>query len=123
MLKIHTRNLGSVAVLGLQGRMVRGEVEALRKAVEAQSKTVLVILDLARVTAIDAGALGLMLQLRQQADARGMRLELMNVNRWVRQVLAVTRLDSVFRITSSVEFLPIALRRNTSTPPVLASCA
>jgi anti-anti-sigma factor len=121
MLKIHVRNLGSVAVLGLQGRMVRGEVEALRKAVEAQSKAVVVIMDLARVTAIDAGALGLMLQMRQQAEARGMRLELMNVNRWVRQVLAVTRLDSVFRIASSVEFLPLAPRRNT--PPVLASCA
>jgi len=121
MLKVHARNLGNVAVLGLQGRMVRGEVEALRKAVEAQSKAMVVILDLARVTAIDAGALGLMLQLHQQYEARGMRLELINVNRWVRQVLAVTCLDSVFRITSSVEFFPIAARRNT--PPALASCA
>jgi anti-anti-sigma factor len=111
MLKVHARKFGSVTVLGLQGRMVRGELQELRKAVEAQTGSLVVVLDLARVTAIDAGALGLLLHLRQQAEARGLRLELMNVNQWVRQVLAVTRLDSVFRITSSVEFFPVSQKR------------
>ena len=110
MLKVHAQNLEKVAVLRLRGRIVRGETEVLRKAVEAQSEARVVVLDLARVTAIDAGGLGLMLQLRQQTEAKGSRFELMNVTRWVGQVLAVTRLDSVFEITSSVELFPSVSR-------------
>ena len=122
MLKVHAENLEKVVVLRLRGRIVRGESEVLRQAVEAQSEARVVILDLARVTAIDAGGLGLMLQLRQQTEAKGSRFELMNVTRWVGQVLAVTRLDSVFEISSSVELFP-SVSRSARTPPALASCA
>lgn len=121
MLKVHAKKLGNVAVLCLKGRIVSGETEALRNAVECLSDAGTVILDLARVTTVDARGLGVMLELRQQAEARGVRFELMNVSKLVSRVLEITRLDSVFRITSRVEFFPAVARRQTSA--VLASCA
>jgi anti-anti-sigma factor len=127
MLKVHAKKLGTVAVLCLQGQIVNGETEILRNAVhslpDALSEVSAVKLDLARVTTVDAGGLGVMLALREQVEARGIRFELMNVNKWVSRVLEVTRLDSVFRITSGVEFLPGAARGRRGSVPAFASCA
>jgi anti-anti-sigma factor len=121
MLKVHEKNLGNVAILCVQGRIVNGETEILRKAVRSLSDVSAVILDLARVTAVDAGGLGVMLELRQQAELKGIRFELMNVTQWVRRVLEVTRLDSVFQITSAIEFFPAVSRGRRAS--VLAPCA
>lgn len=106
MLKVHTRNLGNVAVVCLQGRIVNGETASLREAVYAQSQVSAVVLDLARVTAVDAGGLGMMLELRRYAESKGIGLRLMNVSKFVRQVLEITRLDSVFEIIPKVEAMP-----------------
>jgi STAS domain. len=123
MLKVHARNLGTVAVLCLQGRIVKGETEILRKALHSVSEVSAVILDLARVTTVDAGGLGVMLELREQAESKGIRFELMNVTKLVSRVLEVTRLDSVFEVTSGVEFFPAVSRRRPASAMRLASCA
>jgi len=123
MLKVHAKNLGTVAVLCLQGRIVKGETEMLRKALHSLSEVSAVILDLARVTTVDAGGLGVMLELREQAESKGIRFELMNVSKLVSKVLAVTRLDSVFEVTSGVEFFPELSRRRPASVMGLASCA
>lgn len=122
MLKVHAKNLGTVAVLCLQGRIVKGETEMLRKALHSLSEVSAVILDLARVTTVDAGGLGVMLELREQAESKGIRFELMNVTKLVSRVLEVTHLDSVFEVTSGVEFFPVSRGRQASVP-WLASCA
>lgn len=98
MLKINTRNLGDAAVLCLQGRLISGETRTLRDAVKAQANVKSIVLDLGRVTAIDARGLGVMLELRRQSAVKGIRLKLMNVNHFTSRVLEVTRLDSVFEI-------------------------
>ena len=123
MLKVQAKNLGNVAVLCLQGRIVKGETEMLRKALHSLSEVSAVILDLARVTAVDARGLGVMLELREQAESKGIRFELMNVTKLVRRVLEVTRLDSVFAVTSGVEFFPAVSRGRQASMPWLASCA
>jgi anti-anti-sigma factor len=123
MLKVHAKNLGNVAVLCLQGRIVNGETETLRKAVHSLSEVSAVILDLARVTTVDAGGLGVMLELREQTESRGIRFELMNVTKLVSRVLELTRLDSVFQITSGVEFFPAVSRSRRASMAALASCA
>ena len=123
MLRVHARNLGNVAILCVQGRIVNGETEILRKAVQSLSEVSAVILDLGRVTAVDAGGLGTLLEMRQQAESRGIRFELMNVTQWVRRVLEVTRLDSVFQITSAIEFYPAVSRSRRASMPALAPCA
>src|SRR5437773_5048273 len=103
MLKVHAKNLGNAAILCLQGRLVNRETEILRQAVNSQAEVSAIILDLARVNAIDARGLGVLLELRAQAEAKGIRFELMNVTRLVSNVLRVTRLDSVFHVTPGVE--------------------
>jgi len=122
MLKVQAKNLGTVAVLCLQGQIVTGETEILRNAVQSQSEVSVVILDLARVTTIDAGGLGVMLALREHVESKGIRFELMNVTKWVSRVLEVTCLNSVFQVTSGVEFFPpVSSSRRASA--ALASCA
>ena len=123
MLKVHAKNLGTVAVLCLQGRIVIGETESLSNAVYSLSEVSVVILDLARVNTVDARGLGVMLELRAHAESKGIRFELMNVTKWVRSVLEITRLDSVFQITSGVEFFPAASRSQRASLAELASCA
>ena len=123
MLKVHAKNLGNVAILCLQGRIVIGETETLLNAVDSLSDVSAVILDLARVTTVDARGLGVMLELRAQAESKGIRFELMNVTKWVRSVLEITRLDSVFQITSEVEFFPAVSRSQRASIAELASCA
>jgi anti-anti-sigma factor len=106
MLKIHAKNLDNVAVLSLEGRVVNGETEALRNAMRYLSPTGGVILDLAQVATVDAHGLGVMLELREQAVARGLRFKVINVNAPLNRIFEITRLDSVFEINSRVEYFP-----------------
>jgi anti-anti-sigma factor len=123
MLKVHSRNLGNVAFLCMQGQIVNGETDALRNAVRSQSDVSTVVLDLARVSTVDASGLGVMLELREQVQAKGIGFKLMNVSKLVGSVLEVTRLDSVFEITSGVEFFPAVSRRQSASVMKWASCA
>ena len=99
MLKAYSRKFGNAVVICLQGRIVRRETEALRKAVLVPDDASVVVLDLARVNTIDAGGLGVMLELRADAESRGIEFRLRNVNSLVKQILTITRLDSVFEIS------------------------
>ena len=105
MLKVYPKNLGVVTILCLQGRLVNGETEALRNAAESASKTDVIVLDLARVSTIDARGLGVMLKLREVAHARGIDFRIMNVPKLVSMVLEITCLNSVFEISSEAELL------------------
>src|SRR5258707_3679205 len=96
MLRVHAKNLGSVAILCLQGRMVRGENAALRNAVHSQSDVSAVVLDLARISTIDAGGLGVMLELREQTQSKGIAVKLINVTKLVSRLFGITRLNYVF---------------------------
>jgi anti-anti-sigma factor len=108
MLKILTRNLGRVAVLSLEGRIVVGETDALRRAVLAQAEASVVVLDLAKVNTIDARGLGALLELREQTQAKGIEFRLKNVTSLVGRVLEITRLDSIFPVSYANEPLPKA---------------
>src|SRR5438045_1359927 len=123
MLKGHTRNSGSVAVLCLQGRIVNGETASLREAVNSQSRVTTVVLDLGRVSTIDASGLGLMLELRRQSLAKGIRFKLMNITKLVGRVLEVTQLDSVFEIAPQAELLPAMPRVSSHRVIPFARCA
>ena len=127
MLKVQTKNLGTVAILCLQGQIVTGETEILRDAVASLAEVSAVILDFARVTTVDAGGLGVMLALREQVESKGIRFELMNVNNRVSMVLKLTRLDSVFQIMSGIERFPAVSRSQRAGLAVpgtaFASCA
>jgi anti-anti-sigma factor len=127
MLKVHARNLGNVAFLCVQGQLVNGETEILRNAVhpqaEAQSDVRTVVLDLALVSTVDAGGLGMMLELRTLVQSKGIGFKLMNVSKLVGKVLEVTRLDTVFEVTSGVEFFPAVSQRRPASARPFAFCA
>ena len=123
MLKVHTRKLGNVAVVSVQGRIVNGETASLREEVGSQSTVNTVLLDLARVSTIDASGLGLMLEMREQTQSKGVRFKLMNVGNLVGRVLAVTKLDSVFEISPAVETLPALARARAPRMMPIARCA
>lgn len=123
MLKVQPRNSGTAVIFYLQGQIVNGETDVLKNAVAFQPNVSAVILDLAGVNIIDAGGLGAILELREQANLKGIRFELINLNKWVRYVLELSRLDSVFDVKTEAECLPTVSRNRRAPAPWLASCA
>lgn len=110
MLKINTKKKGVLKVLSLEGKIINGQTDALRSAVQSASYIGDINLDLSRVTLVDAHGLGVMLQLREQTLARGLRFELVNVSDRVNRILEITRLDTVFDIKPGAAFLPGRVR-------------
>ena len=106
MLKVHAKKLDATEVLCLEGQIVNGDTEILRRSVQLAPAKSDIILDLANVSVVDAHGLGVLLQLREQALAKGVRFELMNVSRPVYRVFEITRLNTVFEINSRVQFFP-----------------
>ena len=122
MLRINESKFGNVAVLCLQGRIVRGEIEPLRRAVLAHLESDVVVLDLACVNTIDAGGLGALLELRELTESSGLEFRLMNVTRLVSQVLEITRLNAVFDIATEREILSRVRRGGFAALQGLAAC-
>src|SRR5215510_5178693 len=123
MLKIHHRKLGKVDIVCLRGRIVIGETAALRHVVERQTDASAIVLDLAGVDTIDAHGLGVFLELRAQSHSRGISFRLLNATKPVRRVLEITRLDSIFEI-SSKSVSPVAgLRGRQAMFFEMAACA
>jgi anti-anti-sigma factor len=123
MLEVHHKNLGAIAVLRLRGQFVNGETEILHEILNSLARVSTVILDLERVTTIDAHGLGVMLEFREQAEARQIRFELTKVSRLVGNVLKLARLDTVFPVRSKVAYLPSPSGERRAPATVLASCA
>jgi anti-anti-sigma factor len=123
MLNVYTKNLEDAAVLFVQGHIVNGETETLRNAVNNTSDKRNVILDLSRVTTVDAHGLGVMLQLRENTEAKGKHLQLMNPSKPLSKVLELTRLDKVFDIGSGVEIFPSIRNKQEQDRVLLKSCA
>jgi anti-sigma B factor antagonist len=123
MLKVETEKLGSVSVVSLEGRLVRGETDAVRRAVLSERDASAVVIDLARVSIIDAGGLGLMLELRQCTESRGIEFRLKNVTKLVKEVLEITRLESVFVITAETGKSSIPFARPTARRFQTSACA
>jgi anti-anti-sigma factor len=93
MLNITTEENGEAVVLHCAGKIVRGDETALLCAgLGQQGRNI--DLDLNDVAAIDAAGVGALISLQ----AAGIYLRLMNPNKAVREVLRMTKLDSVFEI-------------------------
>ncbi len=121
MLTITIQDLGDVVILQCRGRIVRGEETAiLCPAVRHAGRSV--ILDLKRVDAIDAAGIGALLSLQ----AAGVYLRLRDPSPPVREVLRLTRLESVFEICASERtevILGAIVQENGLEAPEVASAA
>jgi anti-anti-sigma factor len=108
MLNATAQKLGDSTVLRCQGRIVIGDAYViLRNAVLRQTHTRILILDLAQVDRIDAGGLGVLLDLREWAYSQAIRFQLMNVTNQVEHVLELTKLDRVLEFCSVEDMLQL----------------
>src|SRR5258708_1110045 len=66
MLSVHMENIGEMAVIDCEGRIVRSEdAFKLRDAVNLQSDSRIIVLDLSEVSAIAGGGLGMLMFLQR----------------------------------------------------------
>ena len=93
MLTVTNQTFADTTILKCSGRIVRGEETALLCAAVQQQQRNL-ILDLAEVDAIDAAGIGLLVTLQ----AAGFYLTLMHASSHVRDVLSVTKLDTILEV-------------------------
>jgi anti-anti-sigma factor len=101
MLTIHVDRNGTLAVVRLKGRIVRGqEVDALRSAVTAEKQSRIIVLDLTDVHSLDAGGLNSLVSLHTWAGGRGVQLKLANPSPFVHKMLKRTQLDRLFDIST-----------------------
>lgn len=73
-------------------------VRASTSAAGAEAPQLTVVLDLAKVTFMPSLSLGGMVQLVREFKARGQRLVLIGLQPFVREAMALTRLDRLFEI-------------------------
>lgn len=106
MLKAHAKKLDAIEVFSLEGKIVNGDADILRSAVQSASNTRDIILDLANVNVVDAHGLGVLLELREQTLAKGINFELINVRKSLYRIFEITRLNAVFDISPDVRFSP-----------------
>jgi anti-anti-sigma factor len=101
MLKVTVRKVGGIVVIRCIGRIVAGEdFRAVRDGVGHSGGNRLIVVNLAEVEAIDAAGLGLLVSLHTSAAIAGVELKLMNPSERTRELLTLTRLDSVLEICS-----------------------
>ena len=97
MLSIHIENIGHMAVVECEGRIVRSEAAfILREAVTSQQGARIVVLDLSEVSAVEGGGLGMLWFLQRWTRDHGIRLKLFNPTMSVR--------DSLQRANSMLPF-------------------
>jgi anti-anti-sigma regulatory factor len=99
MLNLTVENIGDLAVVECEGRLVRSEAAfKLRQAVTSQSKARMVVLELSEVYAIEGGGLGMLVFLKQWARDHNIRFMLFNPSKCVRDGLKSVRAISEFYI-------------------------
>lgn len=97
MLHVAVEYSGDIAILHCVGRIVaEDEADVLKAVVMCEASRRVVLLDLAGVETMDAAGLGLLIFLQTKGYAVGFELQLRNPTRRVRELLKLTRLDSVF---------------------------
>jgi len=105
MLNVVIENSGNLAILRCRGKIVEGEeISTLFDAVISLKNKRVVVLDLTRVSRIDARGLGILVLL---ARAVGVKLQLMP-SKTVQELLDLTGLHSLFEIRSSESVQPVS---------------
>jgi anti-sigma B factor antagonist len=123
-LYINIEQTADVAVLQCAGRLVRSQALSLLKdAVTSLSRLRVVVLDLSEVEMVDAGGLGMLVSLHNWACVNGIQLKLVNPSKPVRQMLELTRLMSVFHISSVEDVIQILCSGDQSNKSVVGAVA
>jgi anti-sigma B factor antagonist len=103
-MKIDERTVGDVVVLDLHGKILIGEGDdALREAVNrlADSGKTKILLNLADVPYVDSAGLGEIVRCYTTVSKKGGKLKLLNLTAKIRDLLAITKLLTVFETYDS----------------------
>lgn len=102
-LKLDTRQTDGVTIVSCAGRIMFGEdASALRERVkQLLGSTKEIILNLAGVSNIDSGGLGTLVGLYSSARSSGADIKLTGLGPRLRDVLAITKLSTVFEVYDS----------------------
>jgi anti-anti-sigma regulatory factor len=88
MLNVNIANIGEMAVIECEGRIVRSEAAfKLCQAVTSLRDARIIVLDLSEVSAIEGGGLGMLVFLQRWAHDQDIRLKLFNPREAVRDRL------------------------------------
>jgi anti-anti-sigma regulatory factor len=106
MLSIHTENIGEMAVIECEGRIVRSEATfKLREAVTSQRDVRVIVLDLSEVYAIEGEGLGMLVFLQRWANDHDIEFKLFNPRQSVQDRLEHAK--SMFDIATLDEMMAL----------------
>ena len=105
-MKIVERLVGDVVILDLQGKILIGEGDdQLREAVTklADSGRAKILLNLAEVPYVDSAGLGEVVRYYTTVSRKGGKLKLLNLTKKIQDLLAITKLLTVFETYDNEE--------------------
>ncbi len=97
------RSEKDISVIYLNGRFVFDSHKAFRETYDqalARSDTRVIQLDMDKVEYLDSSALGMLLMLKEKAEAAGMVIQIKNLKGMARQVLEIANFHKIFTIIS-----------------------
>jgi anti-anti-sigma regulatory factor len=104
MLNVTVENIGELAVVECEGRIVRSEsAYRLREAVTSQTDSRIVVLELSKVSAVGGGGVGLLVFLQRWTREHNIRFLLFNPSKSVQSRLKRARSIAEFYIPSVEE--------------------
>ena len=114
MLNVTVENIGELAVVECEGKIVRSEaVLKLREAVTSQTDARIVVLELSEVHAIEGGGLSMLVYLKRWARGHNIRFLLFNPSKSVRNGLKRARSISEFYIPTIDEMTALMVYANS----------
>lgn len=109
-LTVTLRDLGPVCVIQCAGRITPNNEHRLREVMRSQSSDRELVLDLARIEAIDSIGIGALVTLRGWAMTLGIGFKLMNLRPAVEKLMRATNLIGTFHLCTVRETLAIWCR-------------
>jgi anti-anti-sigma regulatory factor len=108
MLDVIVENIGDLAVVECEGRLVQSEAAfKLREAVTSQRDARIVVLELSEVHAIEGGGLGMLVFLQRWARDHDIRFMLFDPSKCVRDGLKRVRSISEFYIPTPDDMMSL----------------
>jgi anti-anti-sigma regulatory factor len=108
MLNISIDNIGDLAIVECEGRIVQSEAAfKLRDAVTSQSDARTVVVELSEVHALEGGGLGMLIFLQRWARDQGIRFKLFNPSKSVRERLRLVSSLAEFDISTLDEMMAL----------------
>ena len=108
MLKVNIENIGDLAIVQCEGRIVQSDAAfTLRDAVTSQRDARTVVVELSDVNAVEGGGLGMFVFLQRWAHERDIRLKLFNPSKSVQERLKKASSMSEFDVPTLDEMMAL----------------